>query len=215
VSRAPDDRLEARPPRTEPVAVRGRVSIWLTVLLILGALAALLGAAEGRLGAERGVSPRLALSGTPDADHALTIHSSGAGRAVVSARDMAPGDRAKGRVTVRVSGGRAHVSLRAGRVEREPGPLGGTLSKVLHIRVLALHGDGARTLYSGHPRGLRANLGGWRPGTKRAYRIVAHLPRRVGNQMQGAATSFRLVWRAFPIPGARQSGAEAQLELFG
>ena len=128
----------------------------------------------------------------------IKIVNSRGGRAIVSARNMAPGTSRAGTVRVSVRGRPARVSLGVRRLRSPPGPYGGRLANAL---VVTLRKVGAHkpVLFRGDPRQLRrVKLGRWRRGKARRYRLRVRFPgsEPSQNRLQGARASFAVVWQA-------------------
>lgn len=134
------------------------------------------------------------------AERPLRIDNSGHGRAVVSAGNIAPGDTRRGDVTLRVSRP-ARMSLLVDRLDDVPGPFGGRLADALSLRIKTIGGGTGRwrNVYEGPLAGRgRHRLGRWHPGERHRFRVRVRLPALATTQdsVQGARTSFRLLWRA-------------------
>lgn len=191
--------------------MRGSASIragWATrtlaSLAIVGALAlAMLGAAIGGDGPEDG---RLAL--TAGRSRGLEIVSDGANRAIVSGRDLEPGDHLRGSLKVTNMGGPARISLRVPRFRSPPGPNGGELPERLWLRIAWMREGQHAALYEGTLAELRragdVSLGAWGPGTDHRVRFTVRLPRggrplgpaQGDNAYQGSRAQVRFVWQA-------------------
>jgi hypothetical protein len=169
----------------------------LVVAVIVLATAA---AAIGAIGAGRDPGsgqPRIELT---RAHRALKLDNSRRGRAVVKAQNMAPGEVRRGRVSISVTRP-ARVVLVADRLDLGRGPMGGVLADALSVRLKGIGGGTRRyrDIYRGPVSGLgRYDLGRWRPGESDRIQVRVRFPADAGSpeSLQGAQTSFRLLWRA-------------------
>ena len=164
------------------------------VLMLAGAGVAIAAAADDRDDVGR---PQVAVL---RAERPLRIDNSRHGRAVVSADNIAPGDTRRGDVTLRVSR-RARMSLLVDRLDEVPGPFGGRLADALSVRIKTIGGGTGRwrNVYEGPLSAIRQRrLGRWHPSERHRFRIRVRLPALAATQdsVQGARTSFRLLWRA-------------------
>lgn len=131
----------------------------------------------------------------------IEIDNSRAGRAIVSAHDMAPGESVFGTVRVSVRGGPARVRLALRSLRSPPGPYGGRLADSLLVRIRKIGGVQRRLLFSGHPTELPPlKLGRWRGTTPHVYRMRVRFP-------GGAVPQNRLQG---PRPASRSSGARSR-----
>ena len=136
------------------------------------------------------------------ATRTLEISNSRPGRAVIRGRNMAPGQRRRGRVTLGVSAP-ARVTLRTARIGRVPGPGGWLLADALTIRVTTIGGGTRRwrRFYDGPLTALHGlRFPRWLPGERHRFRIAVRLPPHpyAQDSVQGASADFDLVWSAFP-----------------
>ena len=160
------------------------------VLLATGGLIAMAGVRDGA----RADDLRVELS---KATGAIAMSNSHAGRAVVRARNLAPGQSSSGRVRLAVNA-RAVVSLSATRIRSRPSLGGHGLARALTIRVVRVGETSARNhFYQGRLAGLNdVKLGRWEAGEGHHYEIVVRLPSTVDDSLQGGRARFRLVWHA-------------------
>lgn len=172
---------------------------------VLGATALLAGAsvALNALGADRAPAPQVRATVHSHGAGALGLKNSKRGRAVVSAQDMAPGQVRRGRVAIRV-GARAGVDLAVDRIDLTPGPAGGSLAGALSLRIKEIGGGTGRyrTVYDGPLMALApTRLGRWGARERHRFRVRVELVSDPGSQdsLQGAQTSFRLLWQARPV----------------
>jgi len=166
---------------------------------LAAAVALLVASASGtRNPSAEGASLSLSASKTP-----VRINSTRAGEAVVEGANMAPGDAVKGRVRVGLRNGDADVTLSAAGLGSAPGPNAHALAHALRLRVSRIGGGRDLTVFEGRPADLdRLELGGdWRAGRDHHFRFAVSLRPTGSSQdnLQGARTSFRLLWRARPI----------------
>lgn len=118
-----------------------------------------------------------------------------AGRPVLRAAELAPGDATSG--TVRLTNrSRRRVALRLSiAVADRVAPGGARLSGRLRLTVLDVSGRRARTLYAGSLGGFRArNLGSIAARRSRRFRFLVALPSGAGDdayQRESVATTLR------------------------
>lgn len=166
-----------------------------TALVLLAAGGALAATGPAGNGSADGVKVELS-----QATQALKLSDSRAGHALVRGKNLAPGARVRGKVTLRVSAP-GQISLSARTVRRLVGPRGGVLAKALVIRVTGIGGGTGRwdLFYEGPVRRLK-NLvfPRWLPGERHRFRVVVRFPASPLSQdeLQGARAKFRLIWRA-------------------
>jgi spore coat-associated protein N len=137
------------------------------------------------------VAAALSLSAGPTrlrlADGTLSLTNSRAGGAIFSATNLAPGQAARGTVTVSNSGSLpGELALTA-----SPSRVGLGLSLV--VRDVAA----GSTVYSGPLTGLSSlPLGRLEPGAARTFAFSAALPASAGNAAQGKSTTVSYTWAA-------------------
>lgn len=141
--------------------------------------------------------PELELAGS---DRALKVDNSRRGRAVLMASNLAPGAVRRGRVSVSVES-RAWVTVTADRLGLTRGPNGGLLADALSVRISHIGGGTGRyqLVYQGPLTSLgRHSLGRWRPAENHRFRVRMRFAASPYSQdsLQGARTSFRLLWTA-------------------
>jgi hypothetical protein len=140
----------------------------------------------------------------------LAIGNSRAGRAILSARAMRPGERATGTVTLSNTGdGPEAIALAAeGAVDRA-GVRGGRLSERLVLTVADVSGAGqSATVYAGPLRALGlVRLGVWPAGAVHTFRFTVRFAdggvAGADNAYQGASATIGFRWTA--SDGARAS----------
>jgi hypothetical protein len=164
-------------------------------IVLIGAGAAIAAVAGERSGVTS--RPEIELA---RASHSLRVANSQRGRAVVMARNMSPGQTTRGDVSVRVATP-ARVTLAADRLDLTPGPNGGRLADALSVRIKGIGGGSGRyrDYYKGPISGLgRRKLGRWRPSQTYRFRVRVRFAGGGSTQdfVQGARTSFRLLWLA-------------------
>lgn len=135
------------------------------------------------------------------ADGTLSVANSRAGSAILSARDMRPGDVARGSVTIANSGSVAgDFSLSSFGVTDTPGRRGGLLSGVLAATVRDVSDPAApRIVYSGPLGAMPARpLGTFAAGEQRTYSFAVELPAAAAglDSVQGASVSVGYRWGA-------------------
>jgi hypothetical protein len=166
----------------------------LPALLLAGAAIALVALASNRPAGGDEASVLLSRS-----TGSIKLRNDRAGEAVVTARDMAPGRRARGRVLVGVNR-KADMELAVDEVTHHAGPYGADLAQSVELKIRRIgRGPGGKHVYRGPVQpieGLR--LGTWRGGSGYRYRVRLRLPRGDASQnvLQGAGTQFTLRWLA-------------------
>jgi len=122
------------------------------------------------------------------------------GRAIVSANNLAPGDRTNGTVVVTNDGDAVgSLVLRASTVSDRPGPAGGNLSETLTLVVTDITRPGKNSVYRGPLRGLEGKtLGRIGAGEARSYRfglLFREGPStRVDDAYQSSAVGIDFAW---------------------
>ena len=143
-----------------------------------------------------------ALAGTAQEETLQTggVSTSKDGRAIVSANNLAPGDRTNGTVVVTNDGDAAgSLVLRASTVSDRPGPAGGNLSERLTLVVTDITRPGKNSVYRGPLRGLEGKtLGRIGAGEARSYRFGLLFREgsstRVDDTYQSSAVGIDFAW---------------------
>ena len=154
--------------------------------------AAILAAAAAAIavpgGVQRSPQPVLARTTAP-----LAHSNSSDGRAILTATNLAPGERRTGQVTITNEGHRGALYLVANGPRDTPGASGLRLSERLRMTIvdgsLRVLADGPlSTLTSCHP------LGEFAAGESRTYNFTVELPDAAGNAYAGAGASVDYEW---------------------
>jgi spore coat-associated protein N len=132
----------------------------------------------------------------------LRISNSQAGRAIVTARNMKPGETVAGTVTVANRGhGAAHLMLASSRARDRPGPRGGRLSERLAIKVAERPRRGRTARVVRAVAGCHA-MGELVPGKPRTFTLTVQFARGEGdNAYAGSTASVDESWIAGPSGG--------------
>jgi Ca2+-binding RTX toxin-like protein len=167
------------------------------LMLIVGALAAVLALAEGRRGSS---NPRLESS----ASGALSVSNSRDGGAIFAAPNAAPGDSATGTVTIENTGAApGSLDLSVSHLEDVAGRRGGVLSGALDLTVTDVTSGSDARIYTGKLGAMQDEaLITLVPGDARTYRFVATVPDSgsppsadaADNAFQAASTSVDYLW---------------------
>ncbi len=176
--------------------IRPVLRISVALLTLVGA-----GCAVAAIGQES------ALQSGPSASKVLLLADQGpirfkiskAGRAVIRAKSMSPGESRSGHVRVGITGADARVQLKRSKLESPRGPFGGKLAPVLKVTIKQVKGPSAKKVYKGSLKKLtRVNLGHWSPGELKRFKVKVKFPDLATGQdtLQGAKAKFGLVWRA-------------------
>jgi hypothetical protein len=174
--------------------MRGRLLILLCAALVLAATVVAL--------AQVGDTPG-ARAATVDATGAFEISNSHDGRPIFLASGIAPGDSARGTVTIEDQGSEpVALSLQQEEPLDSPGTGGGLLSESLRLAIVDVsHPAAPRPIYEGPLASMpRQPAGELLGGGARTYEFVATLP-AIGdasaqNAVQGASTSVTYSWIA-------------------
>ena len=122
----------------------------------------------------------------------LTQENSLAGRAVLSAEGMVPGQSRSGQLTLTNTGDVSARLTLTQQIAEQPTASGHALSEALQLTVR--NSEGA-TVYTGSLAGLSSQvLETFSAGEQRTYRFEVLLPADTGNELQGAQASSTLTW---------------------
>jgi hypothetical protein len=140
------------------------------------------------------------------ADGTLSVANSRSGSAILSARDMRPGDVARGSVTIANSGSvPGEFSLASFGTTDTPGRGGGLLSSVLVATVSDVSDPGSpRSVYSGPVGAMPARpLGTFAAGEQRTYSFAVELPAAAAglDSVQGGSLTVGYRWHAVGSTG--------------
>lgn len=181
--------------------------------LLPGALAAAAIAAAALLAAPPAPPGEAPVRLLAKASGELVLTNSRAGKAIVGASGMLPGESVSGTVRIGNAGfERPRLELVARRIRGTPGPHGGDLADALRIRVERLGVKGStgaggsnETIYRGPLKKMgRQSLGRLGPFKGHRYQVAVTLPNSGpppsattgDNAYQGSLATLDLVWRA-------------------
>jgi spore coat-associated protein N len=188
--------------------MRGRLIPLITCVVLLGGLGAV---ALGQVG-----RPSPARAAAVRATGAFEISNSIEGQPIFAAKEIGPGNSAKGRVTIEDSGS-VPVALKLSRegLGDALGIGGGALSGRLQLTITDVTGSGTpRTIYSGPLDSMpEQNAGELQPDRKRTYEFVAALPEGAPseqNALQSASTSVAYSWTAVEASGSEEVEEKAK-----
>jgi hypothetical protein len=173
------------------------------VVTVIALAVALVAAAAWRSQPQAG-PPQLSL-----ASKHLRLTQTNANKALIKMRNAKPGQVAKGKTRVTITGFRAAVKVRVKNPRDIPGPNGGRLIASRHlwidVRCAGSPCPHNRVAYRGPLASMGTrSLGTWRPGAHRTYALRVWLlrggmprTRTTGdNRYQQSAAKFGLVWTA-------------------
>ena len=198
---ADDQRVSARE-RSGWIFRNARILILALVLLLIAAL--LIGVSFAVFSTSSANPANVFTAGT------LTSSNSKDNVAILTAAHMVPGDTTEGTVTIKNTGdSTGHFTLASSTPTDTPGPNGGKLSTVLHLKVVMDPGGAATTVYDGGLNAMTApvNLGDWGGGTSHTFTFTVNFPEggtppsatTGDNAYQGSSTSVDYTWSATSV----------------
>lgn len=176
------------------VGIPGRAAIVAAACVLLLALAA---AALGFAAAEsQPPAGAVALS----ASGQMRLASSRGSRAILVARNLAPGQTVSGATTVRSLGAEGRLVLTARKLVERPGLAGGSLAQVTRLKIIDLSRRPHTVVYSGALAKMpRLHLGLLPAHSKRSYRFLAKLPDPgLDNSLSGGELELDYRWQLLP-----------------
>lgn len=186
---------------------RSRLVALIGVLLVAGSAA---GAAALALPALRGQTVAGAGPAVTSAAGAIRLGNSLAGRAVIRAQNLLPGDTRRASVTISNPNRQPLRGSLALRLRGED-----ALARALRLQVLR---PGRGSFYAGSLAEMgRLPLGEMAPGEAREYEFLVELPPGGGDELQGRSTTADLVWTAQaagPPPKCRLRAMRARFFVF-